>query len=61
MRDVAPSGGVRPVSVTVHGDVVFVLNAGNDSHGSLNLLAAVAATTGAGPTDLARSEDGAYL
>jgi 6-phosphogluconolactonase (cycloisomerase 2 family) len=29
--------------------------------GSLSLLAPVAATTGTGPTDLARSDDGAYL
>lgn len=30
-RDVEPSGGVRPVSVTVNDNVVYVLNAGDDS------------------------------
>lgn len=30
-RDVEPSGGVRPVSVTVSEDVVYVLNAGSDA------------------------------
>jgi 6-phosphogluconolactonase len=27
--DVAPSGGVRPISLTVHGPLLYVLNAGN--------------------------------
>ena len=30
-RDVEASGGIRPVSVTVHDDVVYVLNTGSDS------------------------------
>lgn len=29
LQTVFPSGGVRPTSVTVHGDVVYVLNAGS--------------------------------
>jgi 6-phosphogluconolactonase len=29
LADVAPSGGVRPISLTVHGKVVYVLNAGD--------------------------------
>ncbi len=31
LRDVEPSGGVRPVSVTVNDDIVYVLNVGSDS------------------------------
>jgi 6-phosphogluconolactonase len=31
LRDVAASGGTRPLSVTVHGDLVYVLNAGGTS------------------------------
>jgi len=30
--DKAPSGGERPISVTVHGDIVYVLNAGGTSN-----------------------------
>src|SRR5262249_47292810 len=37
LRDVAPSGGTRPVSVTVHGGLVYVLNAGSDSIAALRL------------------------
>lgn len=29
--DLAPSGGERPVSVAIHGNLVYVLNAGSDS------------------------------
>ena len=29
LADVDPSGGARPISVTVHGKFVYVLNAGN--------------------------------
>jgi 6-phosphogluconolactonase len=29
LADVAPSGGVRPISLTVHGKLVYVLNAGD--------------------------------
>lgn len=32
LTDVDPSGGVRPISVTVHGKVLYVLNAGDASH-----------------------------
>ncbi|MEJ7599019.1 MAG: beta-propeller fold lactonase family protein [Kofleriaceae bacterium] len=31
MRSHVPAGGVRPVSITVHGDVVYVVNAGSPS------------------------------
>lgn len=37
LADVAPSGGVRPVSVTMHDGVVYVLNAGSDSISGLRL------------------------
>jgi 6-phosphogluconolactonase len=37
LRDVVSSGGVRPVSVTVHGDTVYVLNAGSDTISGLRL------------------------
>jgi 6-phosphogluconolactonase len=42
LADVAPSGGVRPISLTVHGKLVYVLNAGDAStpaniHGFLAL------------------------
>ena len=37
LRDVAPSGGVRPVSVTVHDNTVYVLNAGSDTISGLRL------------------------
>lgn len=30
--DTAPSGGDQPISVTVHGDIVYVLNAGGDGN-----------------------------
>ena len=31
LADVAASGGARPISLTVHGKLVYVLNAGNES------------------------------
>lgn len=31
LADVAPSGGARPISLTVHGKLLYVLNAGNES------------------------------
>jgi 6-phosphogluconolactonase len=42
LADVAPSGGTRPISLTVHGKLVYVLNAGDAStaasiHGFLAL------------------------
>lgn len=42
LADVAPSGGARPISLTVHGKLVYVLNAGDAStpaniHGFLAL------------------------
>lgn len=32
LRDVEPSGGVMPISVTIHGRLVYVLNAGGDGN-----------------------------
>jgi hypothetical protein len=32
LADVEPSGGVGPISVTVHGKVVYVVNAGDATH-----------------------------
>lgn len=37
LRDVVPSGGVRPVSVTVEDGLVYVLNAGSDTISGLRL------------------------
>ncbi len=37
LRDIVASGGVRPVSVTVHGNTVYVLNAGSDTISGLRL------------------------
>jgi 6-phosphogluconolactonase (cycloisomerase 2 family) len=32
LTDMAPSGGVDPISIAVHGSLLYVLNAGDDSH-----------------------------
>jgi 6-phosphogluconolactonase (cycloisomerase 2 family) len=37
--DVAPSGGTRPISVTMHGSLVYVLNDGSDTVSGLRLEA----------------------
>ncbi len=34
LRDIVPSGGDRPVSIAVHGDVLYVLNAGDAAAGT---------------------------
>src|SRR5262249_34043626 len=37
LSDRAPSGGVRPVSVTVHDNLIYVLNAGSDAVSGLRI------------------------
>jgi 6-phosphogluconolactonase (cycloisomerase 2 family) len=72
LRDLAPSGGVRPVSVTVHDDLVYVLNSGSDSVSGLRItpdgrLAAIEGSTrglsgtGTGPAQVAFTPDGRVL
>ena len=71
-RDVEPSGGIRPVSVTVHDDVVYVLNTGSDSisgfhindRGNLTPIANSAralSTTGTGAAEVKFTHDGDAL
>jgi len=67
------SGGIRPISVTVHGDVLYVLNAGGDGNisgfrvGSDGALAPLAGSTrplsgsGVGPAQVSFSPTGAWL
>ena len=67
------SGGIRPISVTVHGDVLYVLNAGGDGNisgfrvGNDGALAPLAGSTrplsgsGVGPAQVAFSPTGAWL
>lgn len=67
------SGGIRPISLTVHGDVVYVLNAGGDgnisgftvgAHGELTPLAgSTRALSGSavGPAQVAFSPNGSWL
>lgn len=67
------SGGIRPISVTVHGDLVYVLNAGGDGNisgftiGSDGVLTPLAGSTRAlsgsavGPAQVAFSPDGRWL
>jgi 6-phosphogluconolactonase (cycloisomerase 2 family) len=38
VRSTVPSGGRQPVSVTVHGDLVYVLNAGDDTISGFRLV-----------------------
>src|SRR5437899_2455341 len=64
------SGGIRPISVTVHGDVLYVLNAGGDGNisgfrvGNDGALAPLAGSTrplsgsGVGPAQVAFSPTG---
>lgn len=70
--DVAPSGGVRPVSVTEHRGLVYVLNAGTDSIsgfrlGHNGLLQAIAGSTrplsgiGTAPAQISFAPDGNVL
>lgn len=64
LTDRVPSGGMQPISVTVHGDLVYVLNAGGDGGiagftlGSDGSLASLAGSTrplsgaGVGPAQI---------
>ena len=72
LRDVEPSGGVRPVSVTAHDDVVYVLNVGSDAisgfrlsdRGTLKPIAASThplSTTGTGAAQVQFNHDGSAL
>ena len=69
----AGSGGIRPISLTVHGDVLYVLNAGGDGNisgfsvGSAGALTPIAGSTrslsgsAAGPAQVSFSPDGRWL
>lgn len=70
--DKAPSGGRQPVSVTIHHDLVYVLNAGSDNvsgfrvlpHGRLSPLAGSTrplSGSGTGPAQVQFSPDGRVL
>ena len=70
--DTVPSGGSRPVSVTIHHTLVYVLNAGSDSvsgfrlrpHGKLSPLAGSTrplSGAGTGPAQVQFSPDGRVL
>ncbi len=70
--DVEPTGGVRPISVTEHRGVVYVVHAGNDtiagftlsSRGQLSPLADSVhglSSPGAGPAQIAFTLDGGFL
>jgi 6-phosphogluconolactonase len=72
LRDVEPSGGSQPVSVTEHRGLVYVLNAGSDSitgfvlgrHGRLHALAGSTRSlsgAGTGPAQVSFSPDGDVL
>ena len=72
LRDVEPSGGLRPVSVTVNDDVVYVLNVDSDSisgfrlndRGNLRPIAGSArslSTTGTGAAQVQFTRDGDVL
>jgi 6-phosphogluconolactonase (cycloisomerase 2 family) len=67
------SGGTRPISLTVHGDLVYVLNAGGDGNisgftvGADGALTPIAGSTrplsgaGAGPAQVSFSPSGRWL
>jgi 6-phosphogluconolactonase len=73
LLDVAPSGGTLPISVTVHRDLVYVLNAGGDGNiaglrlaknGTLSPLAGSTqplSGTGTAPAQIAFSPTGRFL
>ena len=72
LRDVEPSGGVRPVSVTVNDDVAYVLNVGSDAitgfrlddSGDLKPIAGSTrslSTTGTGAAQVQFNRDGDAL
>ncbi|HEV8511573.1 MAG TPA: beta-propeller fold lactonase family protein, partial [Gemmatimonadales bacterium] len=68
-----PSGGVQPISLTVHGDVLYVLNAGGDGNisgfsiGTRGELLPIAGSTrslsgsGVGPAQVSFSPNGRWL
>src|SRR3954453_17720088 len=72
LRDVEPSGGLRPVSATVSDNVVYVLNVGSDSitgfrlndRGNLRPIAGstrALSTTGTGAAEVQFNRDGDAL
>lgn len=73
LADTTPSGGSTPVSLTVHGHLLYVLNQGGTGgitgfwvgeHGSLTMIPGSArplGSTGAGAAEVAFSPDGASL
>ena len=72
LADVEPSGGVRPTSVTAHGNLVYVLNAGGDGNiagfrrhgGDLEPIAGSIrplTNTAANPGQISFSPDGKFL
>ena len=73
LTDRVASGGLRPISVTVHGNMLYVLNAGGDGNisgfrvGNDGALAPLAGSTrplsgnGVGPAQVAFSPTGAWL
>ena len=73
LLDVAPSGGSQPISVTVDGDLLYVLNAGGDGSisglevGNDGTLSPLAGSTrplsgsGTGPAQISFSPDGRVL
>jgi VCBS repeat-containing protein len=73
LKDVVPSGGVQPISVTVHGNLLYTVNAGAGSNiagftvSSGGLLTPIAgsiqplSTTNPGPADIQFSPDGQTL
>lgn len=73
LLDVAPSGGSQPISVTVEGDLLYVLNAGGDgniaglqvaNNGTLLPLAGSTrplSGSGTGPAQISFSPDGRVL
>ena len=52
LAEVQPSGGIRPVSVTEHRGVVYVLNAGSDSISGFASVETVACVRSTGPNRL---------
>jgi 6-phosphogluconolactonase (cycloisomerase 2 family) len=70
--DTQYSGGIQPVSVAVHGDLVYVVNAGDDTisalrldnHGKLTLLPGSSTPlsgVGTGPAQVGFSPDGKFV
>ncbi len=72
LRDVQPSGGLQPVSVTTHGRLAYVLNAQSDSITGFHITPAgtlrpipgstrALSSTGTGPAQVSFSPDGQTL